>query len=143
MLAWYFENDSIPGAVQQTYKPTKSGNYMVEIANEKGCRNTSASYKFDINDVDENFANNFNHATVPNPFNGITTISFILKSSGIASVSIIDLLGNDVDNVCSSIFFNAGQNYLEFDSGNILAGIYLCLVECEGIKEVRKMGIMK
>ncbi len=43
---WYLNGSPITGATSQTYSPTQTGDYTVEITNTAGCSSTSAIYTF-------------------------------------------------------------------------------------------------
>ncbi|MFH1051475.1 MAG: T9SS type A sorting domain-containing protein [bacterium] len=64
---WYLENEAIPDAVKQTYKPDKTGTYKVEISDEHGCSNISDDYYFDITDVKNDVLLNQEIRIYPNP----------------------------------------------------------------------------
>ncbi|TVR79069.1 MAG: T9SS C-terminal target domain-containing protein [Chitinophagaceae bacterium] len=72
----------IPGAINQTFTPSESGNYAVQV-NDNGCIDTSACYKFvftsseDINHLYPGFT------VYPNPSTGI----FILQAETLSGYS--------------------------------------------------------
>jgi hypothetical protein len=79
--------------------------------------------------IDQNF---------PNPFNGTTTVPVKLKRATDVKVSIVYIVGQNVDN---NTFKNnaVGVNNLNIELNNVKAGIYLYTVEAGDFKVTRKM----
>ncbi|MEW6412932.1 MAG: M6 family metalloprotease domain-containing protein [Candidatus Zixiibacteriota bacterium] len=79
----------------------------------------------------------------PNPFNPTTTISFYSPDPGYAVVDIFDILGRRVQTLLSRDIA-AGQTEIQWDGtnssgGSVASGIYLCKLEMNGQKQLRKM----
>lgn len=64
----------------------------------------------------------------PNPFNGTTTISYTLTKTSVVSISIYDLIGNEVTILKSNENENAGKQGVKWDASGLSNGIYLLAV---------------
>ena len=60
----------------------------------------------------------------PNPFNSFTKITFITGIPARVSIKIYDVLGKEVKEILNNEFFNAGEYSIDFDSVNIVSGVY-------------------
>lgn len=98
-------------------------------------KNTSASLFFDLN---QNY---------PNPFNASTTISYILKKTGLVTLKIYDLLGNRVTTV-----YEGEQSPGSYDfywdgtdsrKNPVPSGIYMIRLEFDSFVQTRKMVLVK
>ncbi len=64
----------------------------------------------------------------PNPFSGSTTISFILPSASHVRITFYNLLGG-VEGVIASDSYEAGEQRVEWDAGDLPEGVYMYEVE--------------
>ena len=73
--------------------------------------------------------------TYPNPFNSVTNIRFRISDSGYVTLSVYDLLGNEVATLVAERR-NKGDHAVAFDASGIPGGIYFCklLVESRPIQ---------
>lgn len=78
----------------------------------------------------------------PNPFNPSTTISFSLPAQQFVSLSIIDLLGNEVSSVLRETR-TAGTHSVSFDASHLPSGIYFYRLQSGGRTAVRKMLLLR
>ena len=83
----------------------------------------------------------------PNPFNASTTISYILKKSGMVTLKIYDLLGNRVTTVCEGEQ-NPGLYDFSWDGTDshknpVPSGIYMIRLEFDTFVQTRKMVLVK
>jgi uncharacterized protein YegL len=138
---WYADGVRINGATSQNYKPTKSGAYRVEITDKNGCVSMSDIFNFTLADVADKIDFG-NYIISPNPVSEKAIISIENKINGICSISILNITGYEVAKVCENLNFNSGSNIIEFDSGNIPSGIYLCMIEINGNKVFRKFVVV-
>lgn len=81
-------------------------------------------------------------ANYPNPFNPSTVIDFRLSVSGEASVRVYDLLGREVARLVSGRM-SAGQHSVTFDAAGLSSGMYLVVLESEGMRDLRKVTLLK
>jgi hypothetical protein len=87
---WYHNQAIINGAITQSIVPTQNGNYVVEITDVNGCKNTSAIYNYTSAGLSTDL-NPLYVQIIPNPNSGQFTIQF---SDNIQhNVSITDVLG--------------------------------------------------
>lgn len=85
----------------------------------------------------------------PNPFNPQTMINWKMNNSGVVSLKIFDLLGNEVAILINSNQYNAGVHEVELDAieHNLASGIYIYKLAIhengKGSSRVRKMIYLK
>lgn len=89
--------------------------------------------------VPTSFALAQNH---PNPFNPSTSISFTVPQSGIAKVTVFDLLGRQVATLLDAPV-SAGQHQVQFNGSSIPSGVYFYRLEADGFTATRKMLLVK
>jgi PKD repeat protein/photosystem II stability/assembly factor-like uncharacterized protein len=138
---WYFGGNIIAGAINQTYKPTQTGNYTVEIKDANGCTASSVNYYFvstAINDIST--STNFN--LFPNPANNEITIELYLISKNDVSVEIVDVLGKQVMNESYKNIIS-GNSKISLDLQNLMSGIYYIKVNIDGRQGMQKLIINK
>ena len=80
--------------------------------------------------------------TFPNPFNQITTISYQLPVQGNVELIVFDLFGREVKTLVNETKL-AGIYNINFSSGNLPAGAYVCRFRMGDIVESRKMVIVR
>ncbi len=68
----------------------------------------------------------------PNPFNPSTRIRFGISETGYVSLDVFNMLGQHVAALLSEKK-SAGVYELEFDSGNLPSGVYVCRLVSDGI----------
>lgn len=61
----------------------------------------------------------------PNPFNPTTTIVYRVRSRGLVSLKVFDMLGQEVATLVKAIE-EQGEKSVTFDAGNLASGIYFC-----------------
>ena len=64
-------------------------------------------------------------------------IKFEIPGKLKTKITIIDILGNEVKTLVDSKL-NPGSHEIEFDGGNLPAGIYFYRLEAEGVRETKK-----
>jgi hypothetical protein len=91
----------------------------------------------------------------PNPFNPITTISFDLATDAFVTMTVYNLLGQEVATLANHEFMTAGEGQeLVFDGSGLSTGVYLYRLTTQGVDEngtvqgsgstmVRKMMLIK
>ncbi|RPI66867.1 MAG: T9SS C-terminal target domain-containing protein, partial [Ignavibacteriales bacterium] len=79
----------------------------------------------------------------PNPFNPVTSITFSLPESGIVSLKIYNVLGNEVSTLLNNRL-NAGTHNVVFNALNLSSGIYYYRLEFEGtFADTKQMVLLK
>jgi len=79
----------------------------------------------------------------PNPFNPSTIITFALKNTEHATVTIYNMLGQEVATLFNGVA-NANELYsLSFDASNLPSGMYVYALRSANRSEVKKMSLLK
>ena len=117
---WLLNNLIIAGATSQTYTPTASGNYSVQVTDSTGCSFFSLAFPFIYTGTPENISNSTK--VYPNPSNG----KFIVETiSGNKSVTLIDYTGR------SLMQFDTKEKNFTIDISNkFSSGIYYLIIRC-------------
>ncbi len=79
----------------------------------------------------------------PNPFNPSTTITFALRNTGRATVTVYDVLGREMATLFDGVAVAHKLHSLSFSAANLPSGIYFYRLRSENRNEVRKMGLVK
>ena len=78
---------------------------------------------------------------VPNPFENYTEIRYSIAKQSIAKFYVMNLLGEIVHE--KSYKANQGENKIKFDGTSLNKGVYLYIIEVDGIKMTKRMIIEK
>jgi hypothetical protein len=78
----------------------------------------------------------------PNPFNPTTTIGYEVKTTGLVSVKVFDLLGRNVGTLVRGIQ-PAGQYSVSWNAENLPSGMYFCRMKAAGFAQTRKLMLLK
>jgi photosystem II stability/assembly factor-like uncharacterized protein len=78
----------------------------------------------------------------PNPFNPSTTIKYNLLNSGIVSVRIYNVLGEEIKTLVNG-YNEAGLHNVVFDAGGLPSGIYFYRINAGQYNEIKKMVLIK
>jgi hypothetical protein len=78
----------------------------------------------------------------PNPFNPNTVISYRLPVSGIVTLKVFDILGNEVAILADEVKA-AGYHSVEFNAAGLSSGVYFYSIKTDGAYEVKKMTLIK
>ncbi len=82
-------------------------------------------------------------AAYPNPFNPSTTISVALPETSSLTVSVFNVMGQQVATLANDQF-NAGQHNFIFDASNLSSGLYFIQANVAGqLNEIQKVTLMK
>jgi len=92
-----------------------------------------------ISEIPEKFNLGQNY---PNPFNPTTTISFSVPSSGITSLKIYDVLGNEVATLVNEEK-PAGNYEVNFNASSLSSGTYFYKLQAGSFIETKKMILLK
>ncbi|MCL5029982.1 MAG: glycosyl hydrolase family 18 protein [Bacteroidetes bacterium] len=95
-----------------------------------------------INHVNLTAPLEFNLSSYPNPFNPQTTITYSISKSGIADLSIYNILGIKIKTLLNE-FKNAGTYNLKFDGSSLPSGIYFCKIQSGNYLKIIKMELLK
>lgn len=78
----------------------------------------------------------------PNPFNPTTNVNFVLPEAANVSLTVFNLLGQQVATLASGNF-EAGSHSLVFDASSLSSGLYLVRLEAPGQSVVHRMLLSK
>ena len=78
----------------------------------------------------------------PNPFNPSTTIDYALNQSGIVTLKVYNLLGQEVRTLVNG-FQNAGSYHATFTAQGLSSGIYFYRLQSENNIQTRKMILLQ
>ncbi|MDK9700857.1 MAG: carboxypeptidase regulatory-like domain-containing protein [bacterium] len=82
------------------------------------------------------------HQNYPNPFNPTTEIRFDLKNSGLAKMTIYNMLGQEVGTLVNEVL-PAGYHTVRFDAKSLAAGVYFYRIESGNFTSMKKMVLVK
>ena len=87
------------------------------------------------------------HHNYPNPFNPFTTLRYDLPEEAFVSITIYDMLGNEVKNLVSTNQ-SPGFKSIQWNSTNnqgepVSAGVYLYSIEAGNFRQTKKMILLK
>lgn len=128
------DNAAIPGATEQSFYPSTSGNYAVEITNTDGCKHTSDCVKYFGVGLSENQFDT--EITIyPNPTSGKFTID-LNRNYNQMNIRLINILGEQVQQIQAQ-----QQHSIEF---NIEAANGWYFIEMENeFGEIARAKILK
>jgi hypothetical protein len=93
--------------------------------------------------VSSNLVNTFElKQNYPNPFNPSTQISFSLAENGLVTLSVYNLLGQEVKTLINRNM-EAGLHSISFDASGLQSGVYLYKLTASGSTLTRKMMYLK
>jgi len=78
----------------------------------------------------------------PNPFNPSTKIRFALPHTGIVTLKVFNILGQEVATVING-YMVAGTHEQVFDAGKLSSGVYVYTLSLEGFFASKKMLLLK
>jgi hypothetical protein len=78
----------------------------------------------------------------PNPFNPTTRIEYAIPKNSFVTLKIYDNLGREVSTLVNEIKA-AGKYSLDFNAGNLSAGVYFYKITSDNFSDVKKMILVK
>ncbi len=78
----------------------------------------------------------------PNPFNPVTSISFSLPAREFVTLTVYDILSNEVE-ILVNEFMNSGSHNISWDASRFASGVYFYRVNAGGFTETKKMVLIK
>ncbi len=78
----------------------------------------------------------------PNPFNPSTTINFSIPESGLVTMKIFNILGQEVAELVNDVK-PAGNYNVSFDASNLTSGMYIYKIQAGNFSATRKMMLLK
>jgi subtilisin family serine protease len=81
-------------------------------------------------------------ANYPNPFNPTTEIGYRISEIGKTRIDVFNVLGQRVATLFDGVQA-AGSHTVTFDAAGLPSGMYLVVLESEGMRDVRKVSLVK
>jgi hypothetical protein len=78
----------------------------------------------------------------PNPFNPTTQISYSIKSNGLVTLKVYDMLGVEVASLVNENQ-EAGEYSIEFNASNLSSGIYVYRIASGNFVDTKKLILLK
>jgi Secretion system C-terminal sorting domain len=78
----------------------------------------------------------------PNPFNPVTTISYSIPITGLVTLKIFDVLGNEISTLINEEK-NSGTYSINFDASNLLSGVYFYTLSVGEFHQTKKFVLLK
>ncbi len=75
----------------------------------------------------------------PNPFTIATTANYYLYEEAVVSLSVYDLSGKKVEQLIHQQAQTVGSYKVSFESCNLKEGVYICVLEMDGVQKVSKL----
>jgi len=119
--------------------------------------NSAGTYSYRLKQIDNDGSYEFSKAievnfgspikfelsqNYPNPFNPSTTISFNLPKSGVATLKVYNLMGEEIKTLVEG-YKEAGIHTFNFNAEGYPSGMYLYRLSTNGFTETKKMLLMK
>lgn len=82
------------------------------------------------------------HQNYPNPFNPSTTITFTLKETGMVSLKVYNMLGQEVDNIINK-HMSSGSYTVRYDASSLSSGMYIYQLKTVNSTYTQKMILVK
>jgi hypothetical protein len=114
-------------------------NYALSVAQiEQLAGGTSAVREFDSQIPNQIFL----EQNYPNPFNPSTRIAFSVRSAGLVSLKVFDVLGSEVATLVNETL-NAGSYRVDFRRTNLSSGVYYYRLQTQEGTLVKKMLLVR
>jgi hypothetical protein len=78
----------------------------------------------------------------PNPFNPTTQIKYSVKTNGLVTLKVYNMLGKEVTTLVNEVK-TAGSHTVDFNGANLPSGTYIYKMESNGFTDVKKMILVK
>jgi hypothetical protein len=132
---WYFEGAPVPGATDQTYTATQSGEYFV-VVTLNSCSSEPSETVDVLVGIGENEAGGF--SIYPNPAKDFLVCEFSTPIKKPTTIHLNDLAGKQI----RQFALNPGSTGCKLSLDGQEKGIYLMVLEIEGQRYIRKLVIL-
>lgn len=104
---------------------------------------TAADTTLGKNDIDLTLPQEYTlEQNYPNPFNPVTTISFGIPESGMTSLRVYNIIGQEIA-VLLNEDISAGHYNIQFDATDMTSGLYLYKLQSNDFTSIKKMLLIK
>ena len=152
-ISWLDIVNQIPQQIRDNYKfmisgPGLSPTNMLLTTSFEFNAVAGTLYSFVINSAptsieDELMNLNFNLGqNYPNPFNPSTTINYAIKETGLVTLKIYDVLGNEVSTLVNDVK-QPGRYEVKFEASNLPSGLYIYKLVQGKNSEIKKLMLLK
>ena len=83
------------------------------------------------------------HQNFPNPFNPSTKIAFDLPTASVVTLTVYNLLGQQVGTLLNTTTMDAGMHAIAFDAAPLGTGVYFYKLQANNFVSVKKMMLIK
>ena len=131
LYQWQLNGVDIPGADSNVFTATQPGDYTVIVSTQAGapCVSTSSPVNVDVlNSMEEQLAKNFK--IQPNPSNGVFNIQLIGNNRSLESVSVLNLVGQEV--FSKNFSGESSLNQVSIDLSSLSGGQYILRLNQNG-----------
>jgi len=128
---WFFNGIEIPGATFQTCIPEQTGEYQVEVENDKGCKRRSEILFQNVTSIDDLFDFSTDFVISPNPANNI--ISILNAPFAIEQLSIVSIAGK--------LVYQSESNMSSINVSDFASGIYFVRIQHKNGSTFRRLVI--
>jgi hypothetical protein len=133
---WYLDGAAISGATSQTYAPTQSGNYRVDIPLSNGCTAQSANFVYVVLSANPG-ANDIGLTLFPVPANGQLNVVFAAKEAASMDLSLVNSGGQPTYSEQKAL--PAGNFSTVIDVSQLPPGTYILKLLLNKKKYTRKV----
>lgn len=140
---WYNSNGLIEGANGQSFEPIVSDNYYATIRIPGGCESVASNeiYVEVVSVPVITTGSQFN--VYPNPFSNILNVEFSLSNSTSVKISLVNLVGQEINELYNNVSSNAGNYNLQFHPSNLKPGVYFIKLSANDSEVLRKVVLIK
>lgn len=90
---WFFNNEAIENATQDTYTAQETGKYHVQINNENNCFAISESITFIMTSQEDISVPQINLQLLPNPYQNTAKLNYFLPKASKVKIQVFDIQG--------------------------------------------------
>ncbi len=115
----------------------------IQTRNSFGVSQEVAQSVSGVKKSDSSIPNNFALSqNYPNPFNPSTEIKYSIPKSGIVTLKVYNLLGQEVATLVNQEQ-KSGNYVVNFDASKLASGVYMYRIEANGFSLTKKMALLK
>jgi hypothetical protein len=79
----------------------------------------------------------------PNPFNPSTTISFTLQNTGVTTLKVYNVVGQEVATLVNEVLETGVLHQKQFNAGSLSSGVYFARLTSGSQAQIKKLQLMK
>lgn len=136
---WYDINGEIPGATNNQYIISKSGEYYLVFIDDNGCKNESNPVQAVYSAIESISLENFKYSIIPNPNRGKFTFRIDSKPEDNLILKLVNSIGQliEVREIKSTVINHVEQ----FDVSYLSTGIYHLVIISEKFQSSEKIMV--